>query len=101
MDKCNWISVPNEKKGNSMRDASRKESVVVWKVEVGKGRIRKRSPRGLTREIRRNPDRFPLEFVFQITIKETLTLRSSGSRSQTVTVNWSWQSKLDSFDHTV
>jgi hypothetical protein len=58
-----------------MREASRKESIVVWEVEVGKGRIRKRAPKGLNQEITRNNDRFPLNFVLQLSIKETLTLR--------------------------
>lgn len=57
-----------------MKEASRKESVVVWKVEVGKGRIRKRSPKGLNREVQRNHDRFSMDFVFQLTIKETRTV---------------------------
>src|ERR1044072_3172971 len=46
VDKCKWISVHNERKGKSMREASRKE-FVVWKVEGEKGRSRKRSPRPL------------------------------------------------------
>ena len=81
MDKC-----ANVKKGKSMKEGPRKESVVVWEVEVGKGRIRKRSPKGLDREIKRNHDQFPLDFEFQLTIKETLTLRSSVSRSRIVTL---------------
>ena len=96
-----WISVRNDKKGKSMREASRKESVVVWKVEVENGRIRKRSPKGLKREIKRNHDRFPMDFVSQLTIKASLTLRSSGSKSQIMTLNWLWQLKLDSYDHSL
>ena len=75
MDNC-----ANEKKGKSMREGSTNESVVVWKVEVGKGRIRKRSPKGLNRDPKCNHDRFPLYFVFQLTIKETLTFRFQGHK---------------------
>ena len=60
MDTC-----ANVEKGKSMKEASEKESFVVWEVEVGNKRIRKRSPKGLHREIKH---RIPLEVDFQCTM---------------------------------
>ncbi len=78
-----WMSVPNAKKGGSMKQASGKKSIVVWSVEVGKGRSRKRSPKALKQRVTRKPNRVPY-FVLQLTIKETRVLKSTGSRSQIV-----------------
>jgi len=75
--------------------------MVVWKAEIRDGRIRKRSPKSSKKDVKRNPDRFPLDSVLQLTIKQSLTLRSSGSRSQIVTLSWYWQAKLDSYDHSL
>ncbi len=90
----------NKEKGILMREASGKKSIVVWKVEVGKGRLQKRHPKVLKQTVKRNPDRFLPYFVFQLTIKETRALKSSGSR-QTVTLNWFWQAKLDFYDNSL
>lgn len=66
----------------------REKSVVVWKAEVGKGKSRKTSS-PVNQAVERNPEPFPLEFVFQLTIKEILTLKSSISSSQIVTLKFS------------
>ena len=67
-----------------MREARGKKSVVVWQVEVGKGKVRKKSPKALNQAPKRNPDLLLPDFIFELTIKVTGKLSPSRLRSQIV-----------------